>query len=515
MTTSPDSSDRAWTERTGVLVTAGDPWEALALLGRVREPHLASLVRVSPVPDAVALTHRVPAGSVELSSLRSAAPLRAGHVVAAALAVIDALAALHDAGLAHGDVRAEHVLVAPDGEVVLGGAGLAWRLTPGERGGPRLADDVDAVGELVRDLLGDGGGASALVIASLRASDPDPDARPTATELREIVARSARPASLLDLLWAPEGGLRIDPRTPPAPVEVEAVPAPGRPVVARTSAPGPTPDAAGPTPGAAGPTRFSALPARDAPRRRAAARRRSPTGLFVGLAALVGAALLLAGLGRSLRGAEAATGSEPGERATAASATVSTTAAPSGSGSATRSGSAAPTLSTAPSEVAAPTIDGDPSVGAGVDLDRASTPVDWISVVDALDARRARALAAGSLTALADAVDPNGAAWAADAVLARRIASSHAVVRGGGLAITDLRVVSADDGAAVLLVRDRRDAYTVTADGRTSQVAARAPRWWRLRLAHATAGWLIEEVTGVGDTDVPGTGSAVSTPRGP
>ena len=139
----PDRSDRAWTERTGVVAhdDGHDPWEALARLARVHGAHLAPLVRVSPVPDggALALTHLVPVPAVTLAELREQAPLRAGHVVTVALAVTDALAALHDAGLAHGGLTAHAVLVAPDGGVVLAGAGLAWRPAPVRREGRRRA----------------------------------------------------------------------------------------------------------------------------------------------------------------------------------------------------------------------------------------------------------------------------------------------------------------------------------------------------------------------------------------
>ena len=97
--TNPEASgtDRAWVERTSVLTEQGEPGEPLAVLARVRDPHLAPLVRVSPVPGGCALTHLVPAGSVPVSTVRAAAPLRAGHVVAVALAVVEALAALHHA----------------------------------------------------------------------------------------------------------------------------------------------------------------------------------------------------------------------------------------------------------------------------------------------------------------------------------------------------------------------------------------------------------------------------------
>ena len=207
-------------------------WQAFARLMSVSAVSLAPLVRVAPLPDGVMLTHRVPAGGVALADLRAAGPLRAGHVLTVALAVADALVALAEDGLAHGGVAADRVLVGPDGAVVLGGCGLAWHRAPADVDGPRMVDDVAALGELVRDLLGTGSSPSSLVLAALRAADPDPALRPSPVELLGLLRRCGRADPLLDLLWtgrsraAPHGPVRVEvPASAPVPV-ARAVPIP-------------------------------------------------------------------------------------------------------------------------------------------------------------------------------------------------------------------------------------------------------------------------------------------------
>ena len=181
---------------------------ALVLLAGLRAPTLAPLVRSAAVPGGVALTHHVPAAAVSLASVRATGPLRAGHVLAVGVAVLEALVALHGAGLAHGGVDGDSVLVAPDGSVVLASTGAAWRVAPRQPDGPAAAEDVAAVGELLRDLLGPGSAPAPLVVAVVRAVDPDLALRPDAAALLEALRRCGRPDTLLDALWTP----RRDPR---------------------------------------------------------------------------------------------------------------------------------------------------------------------------------------------------------------------------------------------------------------------------------------------------------------
>jgi hypothetical protein len=139
-------------------------------------------------------------------------------------------------------------------------------------------------------------------------------------------------------------------------------------------------------------------------------------------------------------------------------------------------------------------------------LDRgAPTPApEWSAVLAAVDAGRLRAIVRGSVTALRDWVDPTGPAWAADAALAARVSALHARIDGGGLVTLDVRPQTVGPTRSVLLVRDRRDGYSVVTATGTSRVPPRAERWWRVTLVRVaaagstgSAGWRIHDATPV------------------
>jgi hypothetical protein len=485
-------------ERTSVLAgipeapraAAEQRWQALARLMTVGPGSLAPLVRVAPLPDGVMLTHRLPAGAVSLADLRAAGPLRAGHVVTVALAVADALVALADDGLAHGGVCADQVLVGMDGSVVLGGCGLAWHRAPADVEGPRVADDVAALGELVRDLLGTGSSPSALVLAALRASDPDPALRPSPLELHGLLQRCGRADPLLDLLWAgrateplasaappPAARLRIDPRT--APDLVDDLP--------------PHDDGAGRA--GISPERRAGVPRRPAPRER---RRSAGKGVRGPLLLVLVSMLALLALGAVRVGARAMADGPgavdpPASASPWASGSVST-APPDGSSEPAPEPSSSGSGADVPVDAAA----------AGLLLDRAAADgaPDWLALLAAADAGRQRALAAGDAGALEDWVDPDGSAWTADAALAARVTALSAQIDGGDLVVLEVRPRRVTPSQAVLLVQDRREAYSVVTPGGRSDVPARAARWWQVSLARTTDsgggdGWRIRDVTAV------------------
>ncbi len=248
--------DGPWTERTTVATLhpgadRDSVRRALHTLSRVRSPTLAPLVRVSsPASDVVALTHRVPADAVTVGHLRERGPLRVGHVLAVATAALEALVALHEAGLAHGGVDVDHLLVGMDGAVVLGGTGAAWRFPPGDEAGPRRLDDVEAVGVLLRDLLGPGSAPAPLVVAAVRACDPDATLRPDSSALLDSLRRCGSPASLVDALWrtgsAPTGdlGRRASTRATAQPEPGNATEPSPAPSPASTPSASPEPDLA-------------------------------------------------------------------------------------------------------------------------------------------------------------------------------------------------------------------------------------------------------------------------------
>lgn len=145
----------------------------------------------------------------------------------------------------------------------------------------------------------------------------------------------------------------------------------------------------------------------------------------------------------------------------------------------------------------------DPALGA-LDLDRgpATDAPDWAALLETTDAGRQRALASGDPTALAAWVDPDGPAWASDAALAARVAAAGARIEGGALVVLEVRPRRTTTSEAILLVRDRREPYAVVTAAGTSDVAARAPRWWQVTLRRTTgsdgdASWLIRDVRAV------------------
>jgi hypothetical protein len=151
-------------------------------------------------------------------------------------------------------------------------------------------------------------------------------------------------------------------------------------------------------------------------------------------------------------------------------------------------------------------------------LDRGALVPDWVAVLADLDEGRRTAIALGSTDALGRWVDRGGTAWAADSALASRVRTLGATLDGGGLELLEVRAESVSEAAAVLVVRDRRAAYTVTLPGSTRPVVvpARSARWWRVTLRRVEDQWRVRGVTGVGaPTGVVSTPSAGPTSRSP
>jgi hypothetical protein len=440
-------------ERTTVLAVADAETRpvrrTLGLLAALRAPALAPLVRWTAMAGGAALTHRVPADAVTLASLRAAGPLRSGHVLAVGLALLEGLDVLHRAGLAHGAVDADAVLVGSDGVVVLGGCGGAWSHAPGEPGGPAPADDVAAVGELLRDLLGPGSAPGPLVVAIVRAVDPDLALRPDARSLQETLRRCGRPDPLLDVLW----------RQPHAGAEVPSTVVPDA-IAPDVAAPGSAPPPEPPAPVRAGSPRDLRLRAAPA---RSRARRTRP-----GLRHPRGQGRLFVGAALGLAGAVLGT----------AYAVVAA------SGEAGTSGSAAPPAPAVAVSRAAAT--------AAPVQDRPAE--DWAAVLGGIDDRRTAALVAGSPERLAEAV--TGTAYAADLALLRGIASAHAQLEGGSLVLEDVAPVSVSAATAVLRVRDRRGAYAVVVGSTRQEVPERPARTWTVTLVRdaARGTWRVAEV---------------------
>jgi serine/threonine protein kinase len=223
------------------LLTRPDFVERLAISGR-RAAGLSS-AHVVQVYDLVRISHRLYMVSElcrgrSLAALLSTGSLPLASALAVAEAVLQGLEDIHGAGLVHGDVRPECVLVTASGEVRLAELGLAAVLAadserqghpavpPPEGGGPAPAADVHAAGALLHRMLSGvapGGaqwaGQARLSALVSRATAPLPEERfASAAAAREELQRVA--TDLLGPEWRGESDLAARvarPLGPPAP----------------------------------------------------------------------------------------------------------------------------------------------------------------------------------------------------------------------------------------------------------------------------------------------------------
>lgn len=208
-----DTDGRRWAV-TVVRPGAGEPArlrERVRRLGEVVHPHLARVGPVVDLPDGgLALLEEEVTGP-DLETVSSARGRWApGEVVTVVVPLAGALAALHAAGLAHGDVSPANVVLGPGGravlvDVVLGDGpdeeGTPTVAAPERRDGARPPGDVHALARIGLLLLGPGdtagpdGAVHDRVAGCLQAATAaDPRRRPTAEELGRRLYAACPPA---------------------------------------------------------------------------------------------------------------------------------------------------------------------------------------------------------------------------------------------------------------------------------------------------------------------------------
>ncbi|MDM8084245.1 protein kinase [Cellulomonas cellasea] len=458
-----------------MLDLAPDPRREARLrrLIELQHPHLARLVAAVPVPPSrcALLVEHVPGPTLE--ALRAArGPLTSGEAVTVAVPLADALAALHSAGLVHGDVAPANVVIRQDGCPVLvdlqgcvvdSGGTAGFTAPEVERGGePTSASDVHALAQTV--------------LAQL---PPDrPPGMPSAelAELRQVLAdaSAADPSERPHARALGDACFRVDEALP------IALPDPG--VLARAEL-----VRLGASPGPRSSTRpGSALRGRGASRHRADSRWKSPA---------VGAAIVAIVLGVGVVGVVAALRPGPDEAERTASIAVEAGAA-----------ATAPDIATTPDHFATP----DPAAAAEPDPVAAAAP-DPVAAAVALTSARIAAIASGDPASLAAVEAAGSPAHLADLRLLADLAAQGLRVVGLGVQVHDAQAVSepvarvlrvggaaagpAQDAARVLVTSTVTAHQRVTAEGVVHEdVAAGERTTVVLVLRLTTEGWRVAEV---------------------
>jgi hypothetical protein len=187
------------------LLNRPDFVERLAISGRraasLSSPHVVQVYDLVRVAHRLYLVTELCRGRT-LAALTAAQPLPLRAALTVSDAVLAGLAAVHAAGLVHGDVRPEVVVVTPTGELRVAELGLAAVLAadpsmrgspavpPPEGGAPSASADLYAAACLLRDLVDaakteQGAVPEELTALIARAVSPTPAERlPEATALR-------------------------------------------------------------------------------------------------------------------------------------------------------------------------------------------------------------------------------------------------------------------------------------------------------------------------------------------
>ncbi|WP_404383359.1 serine/threonine protein kinase [Knoellia locipacati] len=494
-------------------VDVDDALVELAILGRIRDPHLVRLHEALALPSGeVALVLDHLAGGTVGSVVRARGHLRPGEVVTVLSPVAATLARLHGVGIVHGDLSPDNVLLDLDGRPFVSDLGVArivgeglaeLRGTEGfvapevmAGGLPSPASDVHAVGALawfcltgeapgpavLRGRLGDRapGVPDLLADAVERALRTRPEDRPDADELAVAVFGSADPEPLV--LALEEAGADTDVSLLTRRIRAAARPAAGAGVSGqahgwvRRGLRGL---------GAFGDRAWSAGPSAGA----GAIARRAVHGLrmilpWVAVVTVVGALVL---------GFLSWRGDRDEASATSSSGTVTGQASAGGvSGDAGTANSGAPDSRAANGGVA----DAGTANGGGADPRMAADAAsrDPVALAQVLADARADAWSSGVAARLVEVDAPGSPAWVRDAAVLAGVQRSGQRYVGLSFVVRRAEVVAERDDSVTLRTRIDTGAHVVRGpSGEVSRPAvAAAPVL--LDLVRTRAGWRVHDV---------------------
>jgi serine/threonine protein kinase len=132
--------------------------ESGQIASTLRSPHLVAVYDVVKDGDTLMVVGEVAEGRTLAEDLSAGATLPPATALRVVDDVLAALELAHGAGLAHGAVTRDTVLVAPDGRYRLGGLGLAGAVCAAEARECSPAGDLAAAARLGLSLLGMGDG---------------------------------------------------------------------------------------------------------------------------------------------------------------------------------------------------------------------------------------------------------------------------------------------------------------------------------------------------------------------
>ena len=402
--------------------------EVLDRYAAVTDPHLAAPVRLAEAADVLVLPGAEhPTLASQLESAGSAE-----EVALVGAGVAEALAALHDAGLAHGRLEADQVAVGPDGQPLLLGAGVLAALhafAPREVPEPTAGADLDALRALVSAEASRGGSDGSALAAAVAGAGAG--AAGVGAALRGL-AGAPEPEPEPERPAEPEPERPAEPEPEPEPpAEPELEPEPERPADGDTRLPAEEPVAARRE--TATPTWFE-----------------SATGWLrerPWLLAVAGFAVVALVVGAALRSGGDDVSAQPGTGASPSAGAIA--------------GETESTAATPPPEATST---------AGVELcgppgpapeQSPEVPEDWVDVIDELYASRSAALVTGQTDLLCEVYDPASAGLVRDLELEAAYARQDVRPDELTFVVTSATLLGQEGALVTLEITDELEPYAL------------------------------------------------------